>query len=394
MKKLAIVITHPIQYYAPWFKLLASRGIIQLKVFYTWSQSAESVKDKTFGRDIKWDVPLLEGYDYEFIENVSKKPGSHHFFGIDCPSLIPKLKVYNSDAILFFGWNFKSHLKAMRYFHRKVPVWFRGDSTLLDETGDLKTKIRRIVLKTVYKYVDKAFYVGQANKAYFLKHGLKDAELIYAPHAVNNPHFSDDECNSYQQEANQWKQSLGIDAQLITILFAGKFESKKQPNLLIDAVIKANKKRKKAIVLLMVGNGPLEESIKAQAGGQENIKFLPFQNQSIMPIVYRMASIFCLPSKGPGETWGLAINEAMASTRPVIVSDKVGCAQDMVLNGKNGFIFRNDHEEDLVKIIEELDLNSLKQMGDFAHKYVQNFNFEAIVKALENELYSKNTNQR
>src|SRR5690606_13801950 len=133
MKKLAIVSTHPIQYYAPWFRLLAERNNCTLKVFYTWSQSKGSVKDRTFGKQITWDIPLLEGYDFEFVDNVSKKPGSHHFFGIDCPSLIFKIEAFQPSAILFFGWNFKSNLLAMRHFKNKVPVWFRGDSTLLDE---------------------------------------------------------------------------------------------------------------------------------------------------------------------------------------------------------------------------------------------------------------------
>ncbi|MGB3547223.1 MAG: hypothetical protein WBA17_09630, partial [Saprospiraceae bacterium] len=92
MKKLAIVTTHPIQYNAPLFKLLASRKKLSLRVFYTWSQAADTVKDRTFDRDIKWDIPLLEGYDYEFVQNISKKPGSHHFFGIDCPALNTRLK--------------------------------------------------------------------------------------------------------------------------------------------------------------------------------------------------------------------------------------------------------------------------------------------------------------
>lgn len=390
MKKLAIVITHPIQYYAPWFKLLASRGIVELKVFYTWSQSAESVKDKTFGRNIKWDVPLLEGYSYEFIENVSKNPGSHHFFGIDCPTLITKLKEYNPDAILFFGWNFKSHLKAMRYFHRNVPVWFRGDSTLLDETGGIKTKIRRASLKTVYRYVDKAFYVGQANKAYFLKHGLKPSELVKASHAIDNERFDDDSTKQYDEKAKQWREELGYNQNHILIVFAGKLESVKQIQFLITA-FKAAVVNNTRVRLLIVGNGPLEIMLKDLSHETPEIMFLSFQNQTKMPLIYRLGNVFCLPSKS--ETWGLAVNEAMASARPVIVSDKVGCAQDMILNGQNGFIFRNTHVEDLVKIIEELDLKSLNEMGDFAHKYVQDFNFEAIVKALENELYSKNDNQ-
>jgi len=386
MKKLAIVITHPIQYYAPWFKLLAIRGNLELKVFYTWSQAAHTVKDKTFGRDIKWDVPLLEGYNYEFVDNESKKPGSHHFFGIDCPNLIPNLKAYTPDAILFFGWNFKSHLKAMRYFHGKIPVWFRGDSTLLDEIGGAKTMLRRLVLKKVYTYVDKAFYVGQANKAYFLKHGLRDNQLIHAPHAVNNAHFYDNSNHDYEKGAKLWKRDLAIPEDQITVVFAGKFENKKQPNLLVNAVIAANKIREKPLALIMIGNGPLEQNLKSMIHGVSYIRFLPFQNQSKMPLVYRMASIFCLPSQGPGETWGLAINEAMASERPVIVTDKVGGAKDMLIEGYNGYGFYHSSQEELVAILENLSLNDLKLMGSNAREHVEKFTMCHIVEALENEL--------
>lgn len=388
MKTLAILSTHPIQYNAPWFQLLAERENIQLKVFYTWSQAADTVKDKTFGRDIKWDIPLLVGYDYEFIDNVSKQPGSHGFLGIDCPDLIPQLRAYTPDAILFFGWNFKSHFAAMRYFHGKVPVWFRGDSTLLDETPGLKTKLRRVVLKRVYKYVDKAFYVGQANKAYFLKHGLSEDQLIYTPHAVNNAHFFDDDQKHYETKAAQWKSDLGIPAAQITVVFAGKFESKKQPNVLIDAVIAANQKRSHPLALVMIGNGPLEAQLKQQAEGQKHIVFLPFQNQSKMPLVYRMASIFCLPSKGPGETWGLAINEAMASSRPVIVSDKVGGAQDMLVDGHNGFCFPYSNPKALVALLETLSLTTLSKMSDHARAHIEKFSLEHIVEAIENEMVS------
>lgn len=385
LKKLAIVVTHPIQYYAPWFKLLAMRGNVQLKVFYTWSQAADKVKDKTFGRDIKWDIPLLQDYEYEFVENVSKNPGSHNFFGIDCPDLVSKLEEYTPDTILFFGWNFKSHLKAMRHFHGKVPVWFRGDSTLLDETGGLKTKVRRFVLKKVYRYVDKAFYVGQASKAYFLKHGLKENELVYAPHAVDNAHFSDD-AGSYEKDAFQWKTELGIAKDQVTVVFAGKFEHKKQPNLLIEAVIEANKVRKEPIALIMIGNGPLEQKLKIQSENKEYIKFLPFQNQSKMPLVYRMASIFCLPSQGPGETWGLAINEAMASSRPVIVTDKVGGAKDMLIEGYNGYCFDHSNKQELIALLEKLSMDSLKFMGSNARAHIDKFKMLHIVEALEREI--------
>ncbi|RRO24659.1 glycosyltransferase family 4 protein [Flavobacteriaceae bacterium 14752] len=384
MKKLAIVITHPIQYYSPWFKLLAERKKLQLRVFYTWSQSADTVKDKTFGLDIKWDIPLLKGYDYEFVKNRSRKPGSHHFFGIDCPDLIPRLKSFSPDAILFFGWNFKSHLKAMRYFHGKVRVWFRGDSTLLDEVGGLKTKLRRIVLKTVYRYVDKAFYVGQANKAYFLKHGLSEGQLIYAPHAVDNERFTDNKVKKYKAQANKLRKELGIKDEDLVLIYAGKFEFVKQVDLLLKAIIKANLKRDLPIKIILVGKGPMEHYLKKLSKSYGFIYFFPFQNQSRMPVIYNAGDLFCLPSKS--ETWGLAVNEALSCGKAVLVSDKVGCSFDLVQHGINGYIFKHDNPNELISILTNLSKSKLNLMSTYAHKSVQNFNFLRIVSKLENNI--------
>ena len=139
MKKLAIITTHPIQYNAPLFKLLTERKQINIKVFYTWSQTDKGSKfDRDFGRHIDWDIPLLDDYQYTFVQNSSKNPGIHHFRGIDNPTLIEEIKIYKPGAILVIGWSFKSHLKCLRYFKGKVPLLFRGDSTLLNRQSVLK----------------------------------------------------------------------------------------------------------------------------------------------------------------------------------------------------------------------------------------------------------------
>ena len=382
MQKLAIISTHPIQYNAPWFALLAAQPEIDLKVFYTWSQAKVKVKDKTFGRDIKWDIHLLEGYHYEFIENVSKKPGSHHFLGIDNPELIPKINDFNPDAILVFGWNFKSHLKVLRYFKGKIPLWFRGDSTLLDEQPGFKTLLRRQVLRWVYRHIDKAFYVGTANKAYFMAPGLKPHQLVYAPHAIDNDRFGEEANKQYLEKAEAWRKELGFFEKDLVVLFAGKFEAKKQPNLLIKALIAANKDRRDPLKLVLVGQGPLEADLKRLAKPHDFITFIPFVNQSEMPVVYRLADVYCLPSKGPGETWGLAVNEAMASGRAVIVSDKVGCAMDLV-NNNTGFVFKHDDVTALMDILKQLHKNDLDVMATHAKVHVKAWSFNGLVGAIK-----------
>ena len=68
MQRLAIVTTHPIQYYGPLFSELAKH--LTIKVFYTWSQAREKILDEDFGIERKWDIPLLEGYSYTFVQNT------------------------------------------------------------------------------------------------------------------------------------------------------------------------------------------------------------------------------------------------------------------------------------------------------------------------------------
>ena len=340
MKKLAIISSHPIQYNAPLFALLANENKIDLKVFYTWGIDSIKVKyDPDFQQNIKWDIPLLEGYHYQFLKNTSKEPGSHHFKGIINPDLNQEIEKWGADIVWVWGWAFDSHLKALRYFKGKKEVWFKGDSTLLDESKgfNLKKILRRVFLTWVYRHIDKAFYVGTHNKAYFIKHGLKETQLVYAPHAIDNDRFADP-TGEYAKQAKQWRKELAIAENQKVILFAGKLETKKNPFFLISL---AKELPSNEFKFVFVGSGPLEEDLKKQA--TKNCIFLGFQNQKMMPIVYRLADVFVLPSVGPGETWGLAINEALASGTPVIVSDKCGGAKDLI-DTSNGIVIHKTTE--------------------------------------------------
>jgi len=330
-KKLAIISSHPIQYNAPLFALLAKEDKIDLKVFYTWG--VDSIKEKfdpDFQQVIKWDIPLLEGYQYQFLNNTSKKTGSHHFKGIINPDLNQEIEKWGADIIWVWGWAFDSHLKALRYFKGKKEVWFRGDSTLLDEPKGFSVKkiLRRVFLTWVYRHVDKAFYVGTHNKAYFIKHGLKEKQLVYAPHAIDNDRFADP-TGEYSKKAKEIRTNLGVSENKKLLLFVGKFEPNKN---LIELVTTFNNTD---LSLLLVGNGPQEEILKEIAA--ENIFFMPFQNQTMMPIIYRVGDALIMNSKS--ETWGLAMNEALASGIPIIASNKCGGAIDLI-NSKNGLFLK------------------------------------------------------
>ena len=230
------ITTHPIQYNAPLFELLAKRGKLDVKVFYTWgSDVLESKYDPGFQREVAWDIPLLEGYDYTFVNNVAKQRGSHHFFGIDNPTLCSEISAWDADAVLVFGWSFKSHLKAIRFFYKKKKLLFRGDSTFVAAQPWFKSLIRQQFLKFVYRHVDICLYVGTNNRNYYKRCRVVDTKLLFAPHAVDNDRFYDCDGN-YQLKADKWKAELGIEPEAVTLLFAGKLTKDKNAQLLIDTL--------------------------------------------------------------------------------------------------------------------------------------------------------------
>ena len=385
-RKLAVVTTHPIQYNAPLFRMLAQRQKIEVKVFYTWEQAQAVIYDPGFEHTRQWDIPLLDGYEHCFVRNTAKDPGSHHFTGINNPDLIKRVEAWGANALLVFGWSFRSHLACMRYFKNRIPVFFRGDSTLLDEEPSLKTLARRLFLRWLYRHVDVAFYVGANNKAYFHKHGLTDNQLVYAPHAVENRRFlilsREDE-----EEVVRWRKRLGIADRDWVVLFAGKLEEKKDPRFVLEL---AEKITDPQVKFLLVGNGKLETSLKAQ-NTDSRILFLDFQNQSKMPLVYRLGQVFLLPSKGPWETWGLAANEAMCAGLPVILSSKVGSAPDLVGDRGTGLVFSGRDTSAVGGYICRLHRNreEYKKVSDRARQHIGEFSFEKIASAIEAQVQAR-----
>jgi glycosyltransferase involved in cell wall biosynthesis len=383
--RLAIITTHPIQYYAPVFKLLADK--IDVKVFYTWGNEAQEKFDPGFGKTISWDIPLLDGYSYEWVKNTSTQPGSHNFKGIVNPGLINQIKSWQADAVLVYGWAYDSHLKVMRHFKNKIPVYFRGDSTLLDVKPSAKQLLRTIFLRWVYGHVDHAFYAGSNNDAYFKKYGLKDKQLTFAPHAIDNDRFAAEK----GEEASKIRSNLGIKPGDTLILFAGKFEEKKSPDLLLNAFLTLDVPNTH---LLFVGNGILEETLKTNACRNSNVHFLSFQNQLAMPATYQACNLFCLPSQGPGETWGLAVNEAMAAGKPVLVSNKCGCATDLVNPGVTGEIFEAGNVSSLKKKLHSLigEKNGLTILGSNAKAKIAGWTFSKQADAMLNVINNSHAN--
>jgi glycosyltransferase involved in cell wall biosynthesis len=375
--RLAIVSSHPIQYNAPAFRSLAAKPDMDVRVFYEWKGPGTTI-DPEFGRQVEWDIPLLDGYDFTFVPNVARDPGSHHFRGIDNPTIVERVRSWAPDSLLLYGWSFASHLRVLRAFHREVSLIFRGDSTLLDDQGFKRRLARRQVLRWVYRHVDVALYAGTRNRAYFRAHGLREDQLIWAPHAVDNDRFSD-EADSKEAEARDWRTRLGISGEDTVFLFPAKLISRKDPAILLRAFVDLRRSfPDRAAHLVFVGDGQFSAQMKAETVLRQDVHFLGFQNQTAMPVVYRIGDVIVLPSRF-GETWGLAINEGMACGRPAIVSDRVGCGADLIRSGRTGLVFEHADSDSLQRAMAYFleDRGRAAAMGTEARRVIKDWSIEA-----------------
>ncbi|MBF0154303.1 MAG: glycosyltransferase family 4 protein [Magnetococcales bacterium] len=335
--RLGIVVSHPIQYHAPLWAALNHHPEVEIRVFFTWDNRGEAgFHDHGFQKRIQWDIPLLEGYPWEFVPNSAAHPGTHHFRGLNNPELVRRILDWQPDAVMINGYMYQSHLLALYTLAaRGIPLLFRGDSHLLSPRNHVKRWLRKRVLQHLFRRCQGFLYCGTLNRDYFLHFGVPREKLYFCPHVVDNARFAAD-APMRDREAAEWRLRLGIPPHHKVILFAGKFEEKKQPRMLLQAFIQA---RIPDVTLLFAGDGVLKETLQNQAqSAPGNVVFLPFQNQSSMPVVYRLGDLFVLPSSHD-ETWGLGVNEAMCCGTPVILSDQVGCGADLVEPGRTGWIF-------------------------------------------------------
>jgi glycosyltransferase involved in cell wall biosynthesis len=243
-----------------------------------------------------------------------------------------------------------------------------------------------VFLKWLYRHIDHAFYVGTKNKEYLKEYGLKDGQLSFTPHAVDNERFAADR----HIEAMALRDKLFIGDDDVLVLFAGKMEDKKSPLELLEAFLSL---KKKGIHLLYAGNGDLESELKLKAAHAPNVHFLDFQNQTQMPVIYQACDLFCLPSKGPGETWGLAVNEAMACGKAVLISDKAGCCADLVKSDLNGQIFKSGNAQELKDCLDSLtqSKSKLAGMGRNSAAMIKDWSFANIADAIERKLSEQST---
>lgn len=338
--RIGILTTHPVQYYAPWFRYLAER--VSLKVFYAHEQTAKEQADAGFGVEFDWDTDLLTGYEYQWLRNVSPSGTRPRFLRYNTPEISDAVRDGAFSAFLIIGWDYLSAWQACRAcLKNSVPVFMRGDSQLRNRRSALKLLLKRIAYPYALKKFSGHLYVGARNREYLARYGVPGDRLHFAPHFVDCEYFKS--CADTAEASGQCaslRRLYRIPDDAFVFTFVGKLIDKKRPGDFLEGFEKYQRSGDAQNVhALIVGEGPLRGSLEQMAASLgERVHFTGFVNQSEIPAYYRLSDVVVLPSDAR-ETWGLVVNEAAACGRPAIVSEEVGCSPDLIDNEYTGFTY-------------------------------------------------------
>lgn len=353
--RLTAVLVHPVQYYAPWFRQIAAEcPEIDLTVVYATEPTPEQ-QGVGFGRAFTWDVPLTEGYRCQVVRPARPEDDlhSHSFRGVDVPEIGEAVLATRPDAVLIPGWYSATLLRAIRACRRAgIPVLYRGDSNLASAPKGLKRLAWRARTRLRLRAYDGYLATGTRSREYLESFGVRPERLFDSPHCVDNDLFARQAAPFQTPEGRrEARESLGLAADAFVVLFAGKLEPVKRPLDLVHALPLLGP----GAQLLVVGDGELgaeHRRAAATLGVAAAVTWAGFLNQTEMARAYAAADCLVLPSAS--ETWGLVVNEAMATGLPCVVSDRVGCAPDLVHPGETGEIFPCGDREALARAVERI----------------------------------------
>lgn len=335
--RLAYVVSHPIQYQVPLLRRIAREPGIDLTVFFGSDFSVRGYQDEGFRVEVKWDVPLLEGYTHEFLPRV-RDNGTEGTFSPVSYGLTARLRGF--DVVWVHGYATVNQMHAILAAKALgIPVLVRSDSQLKDRPRSrAKMVAKRSFFWGLRHLVDGVLVTGTMNREYWRDSLGENVPLFLLPYAVDNEWFQQQIAVAVETRG-ALRAELKLEAGRPVILFASKLQTRKHCGDLVAAYARLLAGWEgPSPYLLIVGDGEERAALEAQVQelSLDGVRFCGFRNQTEMPRFLELATVFVLPSRH--EPWGLIVNEAMNAACPVILTDDVGCHPDLVTDGVEGFV--------------------------------------------------------
>lgn len=351
-KKLVAIQTHPIQYWAPLYKMLNRDMGIDIKVVYGSDFSCKGYFDSQFGANFAWDFDLTDGYESHFLSTIAESPECNTISRLKIKNLSEIITRYSPDVILLTGYSPRFNLiSALTAVKSGIPLIIRCEAT---DTSHYRNKIKGLIrdlfLKYLYSKVSAFCFTGSSSRNHYLRLGIPEKSLFFSPYCVPAEPISQNQKTAWR---NEIRKKLNIPDTRLVILFSGKLIRKKSPDhlLLSSAYLPKNTLRNTSVIF--TGDGNLIPVMKQMPENRRfaSVHYVGFINQSQIQMYYAAADLLCLSSLF-SETWGLVVNEALTVGIPCVVSDRVGCHFDLIQSGVTGETHRADDIKDLAEKLE------------------------------------------
>lgn len=337
-RTLVAFLSHPIQHYAAWFAGLGERLGDDFMVVYASRHGLDAARDAEFGETFSWEMDLLAGHRHEFWPDAARQSPGGGFLGIRFPGLAEYLRREQPRAVMVFGWLFAGYWQAARAAaSHGIPYLLRGESNALSLGSVLKRRLKHWTVGRLCRGAERCLAIGTRNAELYRVYGVPEERILMAPYFVDNALFAR-EAVAQRTQRVRLRECFALPPDATVFLFMGKLVGKKHPDHLLEAWLGLPPALKARSAVLFGGSGAMAEGLKRRAAGDRRVAFAGFLNRGRLAEAYAASDVLVLPSD-QGETWGLVVNEAMASGVPAIVSDRVGCAPDLVVPGVTGVAY-------------------------------------------------------
>jgi len=297
------------------------------------------------------------------------------------------LSSFRPASIAVPGWSSWLALNAMQWASsEKVRIIVMSDSQASDSR---RFPWKEVIKKRLLRLCHAALAGGRPHREYLLRLGMQP-DAIYEGYDVVDNRFFSEKSAAIRAQADQWRTALDLPARYF--LCSARFLPKKNLIGLLGAyqlfVKKSAAKGSNGAAwqLVLLGDGELSPEITAtihRLGLRDLVQLPGFRQINELPAYYAMAGAFILPSTT--EQWGLVVNEAMASGLPVLVSERCGCAPDLVVDGRNGFTFDPLDLTELAKLMLRLSAMTDQErqaMGRAGQEIIAHWSPETFAESL------------
>jgi glycosyltransferase involved in cell wall biosynthesis len=380
------IASHPVQYGAPLFRLMARHPKLDFQVAYCSLRGAESGYDPEFGANVQWDVPLLDGYKWTHIPNRGN--GTESFWAWRNTGLWKFVRQGKFDAVI-------SHIGYMRatfwiaYFaarSKRIPFLFGTDASRIEPRDESKVKLalKKILWPAVFSLAGQILTASSAGRDLIISLGFPPDRVSMTLITVDNDWWL---AQATAIDRDDARKSLGFAPTEKIILFCAKLQPWKRPMDLLHAFASAAIPSAK---LVFAGDGAQRTELESEAaarGISEKVQFLGFVNQSQLPRLYKSADLMVIPSHY--EPFGLVVNEAMLCGCPVIASDRVGAVRDLITHAETGFVYPCGQTDALAPLLQlvlsgptrlaSIRQNALRRISTWTLQA----NVDALVEAVE-----------